>query len=67
MQSRLRIGGAARLKTGGPVMEICEINDSMALCRWVDGGELKSMVLPVSGLAPEGEGEGVPGAGASYI
>ncbi|UWZ86409.1 hypothetical protein [Occallatibacter riparius] len=50
MQDGLRVGGFARLKSGGPVMEILEINGSMALCRWVDRGELQRMVLPVSGL-----------------
>lgn len=52
MRHGLRVGGYARLKSGGPTMVILELNGSMALCRWRDGQEQESIVLPVSALEP---------------
>lgn len=57
----IRTGSVVKLRSGGPAMTVGQVVNSLYVCQWFDGTELKSGHVHRDALAPADAGQ-APGA-----
>lgn len=60
MEESLKPGDLVRLKSGGPVMTIDEINFTGAICKWFDGKKAEAKTFQVASLEKTEKPDNMP-------